>query len=122
VTESLCSMPPLRTACPIQETVADSDYCVLITEPTPFGLSDLGAAVETCRSVEVPCGIIIRRHGSGHTGVEGYCRREGLADLALIVQDRAIAEAYSRGETLDWARPEWKARLRGVLHAAVRRP
>ena len=37
---SLIDAPP-GTACSMQEAVADSDYCLLITEPTPFGLSDL---------------------------------------------------------------------------------
>lgn len=94
---SILDSPP-GTACPMQETIAESDYCLLVTEPTPFGLSDLRLAVETCRSVGVPCGIIINRHGSGYTGVEEYCTEEGLPLLAVIPQDRQIAEAYSRGE------------------------
>lgn len=94
---SILDSPP-GTACPMQETIAESDYCLLVTEPTPFGLSDLRLAVETCRSVAVPCGIIINRHGSGYTGVEEYCTEERLPLLAVIPQDRQIAEAYSRGE------------------------
>jgi MinD superfamily P-loop ATPase len=94
---SILDAPP-GTACPMQETIAASDYCLLVTEPTPFGLSDLRLAVETCRSVAVPCGIIINRHGSGYPGVEEYCAAEGLPLLAVIPQDRKIAEAYSRGE------------------------
>jgi len=102
---------PPGTACPMQETVAESDYCLLVTEPTPFGLSDLRAAVETCHSLEVPCGILINRHGSGFTGVEEYCRQEGLEVLMTIPQERSIAEAYSRGETLVSAQPEWSEKL-----------
>lgn len=94
---SILDSPP-GTACPMQETLAESDYCLLVTEPTPFGLSDLRLAVETCRNVAVPCGIIINRHGSGYLGVEEYCAMEGLPLLAVIPQDRKIAEAYSRGE------------------------
>jgi len=94
---SVLDAPP-GTACPMQETVAEADYCLLVTEPTPFGLSDLRAAVETCRAVSVPCGIVINRHGSGYSGVEEYCAAENLPVLALIPQDRKVAEAYSRGE------------------------
>ena len=70
---------PPGTACPMQEAVDESDYCILITEPTPFGLSDLGAAVETCRSIGVPCGVVINRAGSGFGGVEAYCERRRAA-------------------------------------------
>lgn len=107
---SIIDAPP-GTACPMQETVDESDFCLLVTEPTPFGLSDLGAAVETCRSLKVPCGIIINRWGSGFEGVERYCEAEGLPILARIAQDRAVAEAYSRGETLLSAQPEREAQL-----------
>jgi MinD superfamily P-loop ATPase len=110
---------PPGTACPMQETVAESDYCLLVTEPTPFGLSDLGAAVETCRSLGVPCGVILNRWGSGYAGVEEYCEAEGLPVLLSIPQDRAIAEAYARGETLLAARPEWGAKLAEMYERVI---
>jgi MinD superfamily P-loop ATPase len=106
---------PPGTACPMQETVAESDFCLLVTEPTPFGLSDLRAAVETCRGLGVPCGILINRWGSGFEGVEAYCEAEGLPVLAKIAQDRAIAEAYSRGEGLLSARPESREELLAIF-------
>lgn len=110
--DGLCVIDaPPGNACPMQESVADSDYCILITEPTPFGLSDLRLAVETCRGLEVPCGVVINRHGSGFLGVEQFCDEEGLPLLMTIPQDRAIAEAYAVGQTLIAARPEWKDRL-----------
>jgi MinD superfamily P-loop ATPase len=45
----------------MQEAVADTDYCILVTEPTPFGLANLREAVETCRRMRVPCGVVINR-------------------------------------------------------------
>lgn len=107
---SILDAPP-GTACPMQETVEGSDYCLLVTEPTPFGLSDLEAAVETCRSLGVPCGVVLNRWGSGFQGVEGYCETAGIPVLLQIPQDREIAEAYSRGRTLLEARAEWAQRL-----------
>lgn len=102
---SIVDAPP-GTSCPMQETVDESDFCLLVTEPTPFGLSDLKLAVETCRSLGVPCGVLVNRAGSGFNGVEEYCEAEGLALLGRIEQDRAIAETYSRGQGLLTARPE----------------
>jgi len=98
---------PPGTACPMQESIEGSDYCILVTEPTPFGLSDLRVAVDTCHSLGVPCGIIINRDGVGDAGVEQFCEQEGLPVLLRIPQKREIAEAYSRGETLTHAFPEW---------------
>ncbi len=105
---------PPGTSCPMQETIADTDYCLLVTEPTPFGLSDLGAAVETCRQLGVPCGVLINRDGIGDAPVAEYCAGERLPILLRIPHDRRIAEAYARGDTLVHAFPEWQKPLRGL--------
>jgi MinD superfamily P-loop ATPase len=116
---SILDAPP-GTACPMQETIAASDCCLLVTEPTPFGLSDLRLAVETCRSVAVPCGIIINRHGSGYLGVEEYCAAESLPLLVVIPQDRKVAEAYSRGEAYLAHEPVYRRLLLTVAGVILR--
>lgn len=102
---------PPGTACPMQETVEDTDYCILITEPTPFGLSNLKDAVETCAKIGVPHGVVINRDGAGDDGVEKYCAANNIDVLLRIPQSRAIAEAYARGETLSQALHEWREPL-----------
>ena len=109
-TAAILDAPP-GTACPMQETVAESDYCLLVTEPTPFGLSDLRAAVETCAELAVPCGVILNRADEDGEAVEGYCQEAGLPLLLRIPERREIAEAYARGETLAHAFPKWQADL-----------
>ncbi|MDI9587131.1 MAG: ATP-binding protein [Acidobacteriota bacterium] len=111
---------PPGTACPMQETVAESDYCILVTEPTPFGLSDLGAAVETCRALSVPCGVVVNRDGVGDAGVDEYCRRSGIPILLRIPHDREIARAYSRGRTLALEFPDWRPVLAGLFDSVAR--
>ena len=96
------------TSCPVVQSVKDSDFCLLVTEPTPFGLSDLVLAVETVRELNVPCGVVINRAGIGDTMVEKYCLKEGLPVLLIIPQDTEIARLYSRGVTLVEGVPQWK--------------
>ncbi len=103
---SILDAPP-GTACPMQETIEGSDYCILVTEPTPFGLENLKEAMATCRRMNVPYGVVINRDGIGDRGVEEYCDREGVQILMRIPQQREVAEAYSRGETLAHSFTEW---------------
>lgn len=91
---------PPGTACPMQEAVAESDYCVLVTEPTPFGLANLREAVATCRRMSVPCGVVINRARDGYEEMADYVAEEGLGVLMSVPERRSIAEAYSRGDTL----------------------
>ena len=111
---SILDAPP-GTACPMQDTVEGTDYCILVTEPTPFGLSNLKDAVLTCRRIGVPCGVVINRDGVGDDGVDKYCESDGIEILLRIPQDRRIAEAYSRGDTLTDAFAQWRQPLVDVV-------
>ncbi len=88
---------PPGTSCPVIATIRDSDYVVLVTEPTPFGLNDLKLAVETVRKLDYPFGVIINRAGVGDDRVNRYCQEEDIPVLLEIPDNRAIAEAYSKG-------------------------
>lgn len=97
------------TSCPVVEAIENSDYCLLVTEPTPFGLHDLELAVETVRQLGIPCGVIVNRAVSGETLVHDYCKREGIPVLLDIPLDRQIAYLYSEGVTLVRGMPQWQA-------------
>jgi MinD superfamily P-loop ATPase len=88
-----------------------SDFCLLVTEPTPFGLNDLVLAVEMARKMSIPCGVVINRAGIGDGKVEGYCSRENIPTLLTIPLDSRIAGLYSRGQTLVEGMPEWRQRF-----------
>ena len=88
---------PPGTSCPMIETVRAVDFCVLVTEPTPFGLNDLRLAVETMRALRVPFGVVVNCWGVGSDDVLTYCDREAVPLLMKIPWDRRIAEGYSRG-------------------------
>ena len=91
---------PPGTTCPVVTTLGEVDYVVLVTEPTPFGLNDLVLAVDMVRALGLPFGVIINRVGIGDDRVNQYCERENITILLEIPNDRAVAEAYSRGESI----------------------
>jgi MinD superfamily P-loop ATPase len=90
------------TSCPVVEAIKDSDFCLLVTEPTPFGLNDLMLAVETVRQLSIPCGIVL----NGKT--EEYCQKEGIPILMTIPLDMNIAGLYSKGVPLVEGMPDYK--------------
>ncbi|MGB8019666.1 MAG: ATP-binding protein [Candidatus Nanopelagicales bacterium] len=108
---SIYDAPP-GTACPMMETVQGCDYCVLVTEPTPFGLHDLRIAIQVVKHLGIPFGVVINRHGSGDEAVTQYCMSESIPIILRIPQDRRIAELYSTGTPFSLALPEWPERFR----------
>jgi len=113
---TLLDAPP-GTACQAVATLRGSDFVVLVTEPTPFGLHDLTLAVDTVRALDLPFGVVINRVGVGDDRVQRYCRMEGIPILLEIPDDRRVAEAYSRGELMVDALPEYRAHFARLWQA-----
>jgi len=103
----IVDVPP-GTSCPVVEAVKGSDFCLLVTEPTPFGLNDLILAVETLRKLNIPCGVVINRAGLGDDKTEAYCQQENIPILMNIPLDMEIARNYSKGIPMVEAMPQWK--------------
>ena len=106
------------TSCPVIESVRDADFVLLVTEPTPFGLNDLKLAVEMLQLLKLPCAVIVNRSGLGDSGVEDYCKAEGIPVILRIPFDEGIARGYSRGIPLVEIQPEWRSKLREVYEYA----
>ncbi|MBN2537012.1 ATP-binding protein [candidate division WOR-3 bacterium] len=104
--DAILDVPP-GTSCPVVQSVLGCDFCLLVTEPTPFGLHDLKLAVETVRKLGVRFGVVLNQADVGDDETERYCREENIEVLMRIPYDRAIAEAYSSGVPAIKARPEY---------------
>ena len=100
---------PPGASCPVVESMRGADFVLLVTEPTPFGLHDLKAAVKIARDeLGIPVGVVINRDGIGNMGVQEYCRAGKIPILLRISFDRRIAEIYSNGKNVVDAMPEYR--------------
>lgn len=91
---------PPGTSCPVIASITGTDYVILVTEPTPFGLNDLKLAVAVVRKLKIPFGIVVNKSGLGGTIIKDYCAAENIKILLEIEHDHEIAEIYSRGELI----------------------
>jgi len=98
---------PPGTACPVIETVKGSDFCLLVTEPTPFGLNDLELAVGMLEKLRIPMGVLVNKSDIGDRKVWDYCRSKETPVLMEIPMDREIAEAYSKGVPIVFQKPSY---------------
>lgn len=108
---------PPGTSCPVVTTLRGADFVLLVTEPTPFGLHDLALAVDMVRELGLPLGVVVNRVGIGDDRVHDFCREQGVPVLLDIPEDRRVAEAYSRGELVVDALPEFRPLFLHLLGA-----
>jgi MinD superfamily P-loop ATPase len=112
---------PPGTSCPVIAAMKESDFVLLVTEPTPFGLHDLKLAVGAVEILQIPSGLVINRSDLGDDAVKKFARQKGLPILMEIPFDRQIAAAYSKGEMLVDVMPQWKEKFL-ELHDKIRHP
>ncbi len=88
---------PPGASCNVVETIDGSDYCLLVTEPTPFGLHDIKIAVKLAEKVGIPFGIVLNKASSDNTSIHDFCQEEEIDLLMEIPYSQEIAKDYSRG-------------------------
>ncbi len=84
-------------SCTVVQTIDGCDYCILVTEPTPFGLHDLKIAVSLVRKMGIPFGVVINKAMGKNSSISDYCDNEKIDVILSIPFSRRIAQDYSRG-------------------------
>ncbi len=108
---TLLDSPP-GTSCPVVETVRDADLCVLVTDPTPFGVNDLKLAVDMCRSLDREPVVVVNRAEYLTNDLRDYCAEAELDIIGEIPDEWRAAECYSRGMLAADAFPEYEELFR----------
>jgi MinD superfamily P-loop ATPase len=110
---------PPGTSCPVIATIRETDFVVLVTEPTPFGLHDLKIAADMVRELGIPFGVVVNRVGIGDDRVHVYCKEKNISVILEIPDDRRIAEAYSRGELIVESLPEYRGLFLSLIEKTI---
>lgn len=84
-------------SCAVVRTLEGSDYALLVTEPTPFGLHDLRIAYELVKKMGIRAGVVLNKAGSNDRLILDFCEQAQLPVLLAIPYSRLIAENYARG-------------------------
>jgi MinD superfamily P-loop ATPase len=114
---------PPGTSCATVEAVTDSDYAIIVTEPTPFGLSDMLLVVEMLQNMNIPFGVVINKAGIGTKDTNLFLEEKNIPLLGEIPFKREFAEIYSKGQIISDHSDEFKniiidiAKKVGAIHA-----
>lgn len=108
---------PPGTSCPVIATLKGVDFCLLVTEPTPFGIHDLLLALEVVRCLGLPHAVVINRADLGDGELDRICLEQQLPVLMSIPEDRSIAETYSRGQLITMTHAGYKKAFARLIEA-----
>ncbi|WP_027178177.1 P-loop NTPase [Maridesulfovibrio bastinii] len=111
---------PPGTSCPVIEAIEGSDFVVLVTEPTPFGLHDLDLAVQLLKILKYKFGVVINRSGMGDNSVEEYLNKNNIPLLGSLPHSRDAASTYSSGDLLWDKIPGFKQEYEKIWNSIIK--
>lgn len=106
---------PPGTSCATVEAVEGVDYAIIVTEPTPFGLSDMKMVVEMLTRMRIPFGVVINKAGIGDDSVSLYCEINRISILGRIPFDKKYAAVYSNGDLIAESEPTYATYIHQII-------
>lgn len=97
--DAVLDCPP-GTSCASVESIRGADLCLLVTEPTPFGLHDLKLALGMTRKLKIATAVFVNKHGLPGPDIDAFCNRRRVPVIGRLPMDIDIARSYSRGDLL----------------------
>lgn len=110
---------PPGTSCPFIHSVMGSDFCLLVTEPTPFGLYDLKLAIGVVQKLHVPFGVVINRSDIGDNRVEMHCEENDIPIFMRMPFDADISTLTSNGIPIVEGKEEYTIKFRDLYEKVV---
>lgn len=89
---------PPGSACIVMESIKDADYCILVAEPTLFGVHNLNMVYELVKLFSKPFGVVLNKYLEGENPVERFCSEKGIKILERIPFDHELATLNSNAE------------------------
>ncbi|AFV12441.1 cobyrinic acid a,c-diamide synthase [Thermacetogenium phaeum DSM 12270] len=108
---------PAGASCSVIEAVRDSDFALLVTEPTPFGRHDLEIALRLMQHLRLPHGVVINRAGTDNSIIAELCRERKIPVLLEIGFSAHLAELGSQGIPFSKALPYWQDKFYGMYQS-----
>lgn len=88
---------PPGSACSVMESIDDADYCVLVAEPTAFGLHNFKMVHELVRLMGKKCGVVINKSDMIYQPLIDFCRENNTEILLDIPYDAKLAANNANG-------------------------
>lgn len=95
--QSFIDCPP-GTACIVMESIMEADYCLLVAEPTLFGVHNLNMVYELVKLVNKPCGVVLNKCLDGENPAEKFCLEKGIKVVGRIPFDHELGRLSSNAE------------------------
>lgn len=111
---------PPGSACIVMESIKDADYCVLVAEPTLFGLHNLNMVYDLVNLFDLPFGVVLNKCLEGENPAEKFCIDKNIKILARIPFDHELGTLNSNAEIAVHQSAQYRELFTSLLDTVVR--
>ncbi len=86
---------PPGTACSVMESIKNADYCVLVAEPTVFGVHNLKMVCDLVKGFQKPHGVVLNKCLEEENPAEEFCKERQITILGRISYDSKLGSISS---------------------------
>ncbi len=97
---------PPGSGCSVMESVQRTDYCVLVAEPTAFGLHNLEMIYELVCLLQKPCGVVINKADGNYAPLDDFCIKHAIPVLCRIPYSEKLAKLCAKAKIVAMADSE----------------
>ncbi|HZW49527.1 MAG TPA: ATP-binding protein [Bacillota bacterium] len=111
---------PPGSACIVMESIKNADYCVLVAEPTLFGVHNLNMVYDLVRLSQKPYGVVLNKCLDGENPAETFCRERNIPILGSIPFDHELGTLNSNAKIGAVESERLKVLFSSLLHSVMK--
>lgn len=111
---------PPGSACIVMESIKDADYCILVAEPTVFGVHNLNMVYDLVRLFKKPHGVVLNKCLDGENPAETFCMENNVTILGRIPFDNELGTLNSDAKIAARESKRYKALFSSLLETVVK--
>ncbi len=111
---------PPGSACVVMESIKDADYCILVAEPTLFGVHNLNMVYELVKLFNKQFGVVLNKCLEGENPAEKFCIEKGIRILGRIPFDNELGILNSNAEIAVRKNEKYQAIFSSLLETVTK--
>lgn len=111
---------PPGSACIVMESIKDADYCILVAEPTIFGVHNLEMVYELVKLFDKPFGVVLNKCLDTDNPAEKFCIEKNIKILERIPFDTNLGTLNSNAEIVVNKNEKYRAMFSTLLNTVTK--
>jgi MinD superfamily P-loop ATPase len=97
------------------ESIKGSDYCLLVIEPTKFGIHNINLVYQLVKLFDIPYGAVINKDMGDSKVAEEFCKKNNINLLDKIPYNEEIGKLNSNGYIVAKENEEFRKIFENIL-------